>query len=96
MCRNPALPNEASGSIKVVDSTESIVTLNWSPPDNHDHTAINYYELTLIGTLSNTTTIVHVGENSQQSFSHKLVVSDENIRAASIMAVDVCGQKSGL
>ena len=34
--------------------------------------------------------------NLQQSFSHKLVVPDKNIRAASIMAVDVCGQKSEL
>ena len=59
-----ALPNGASGSIKIVDSTEPIVTLNWSPPDNHDHTAIDYYELTLIGIHSiNATTVIHVGEN---------------------------------
>ena len=92
------MPSEASGSIQyLVGLTEAIVTLNWSPPENHDRTAIDYYELTLIANAdSNTTTTIvyYVGTDSQQSISHKLVVSDRTYMAANITAVDVCGQRS--
>lgn len=93
---NPDLPNGARGSIQDVDATKAIVILNWNPPENHNHTAIDYYELTLIGIHFNTTTVVYVGEDTQQFFSHRLVVSGGNLiyTAASIMAVDVCGQRS--
>ena len=72
----------------------AIITLNWSPPENHKQTAIEYYELTLIGTHTNSTKTVHTGTDSQQTFSHKQVVSEGNYTAASITAVDVCGQRS--
>ena len=86
------------GSIQHLASlTEAVITLNWSPPENHDHTDIDYYELTLIGDANtDTTTIVYdVGADSQQSFTHTLVVSaDRNYIAVDITAVDVCGQRS--
>ena len=62
------MPSETSGSIQyLVDLTEAIVTLNWSPPENHDRTTIDYYELTLIANAdSNTTTTIvyYVGTDS--------------------------------
>ena len=91
------MPTDTNGNIQyLVGLTEAIITLNWSPPENHDRTAIDYYELTLIGNAdSSTTTIVYyVGADTQQSFSHKIVVSDKTYMAANITAVDVCGQRS--
>ena len=83
------------GSIQRLASlAEAVITLNWSPPENHGHTDIDYYELTLIGDANtDTTTIVHhVDADSQQSFTHTLVVSaDRNYITANITAVDVCG-----
>ena len=91
----PNKPSNGAGSIQGIESEKSIVILNWSPPENHDRTAIDYYELTLIGTNSNTTTIVHIGAvEQQQSLSHTLVVSERNYTSASIWAVNVCGERS--
>ena len=94
----PTRPTVVDGSIqRLVGLTEAVITLNWSPPENHDRTNIDYYELTLIGDAdTKTTTIVHdVGADSQQSFTHTLVVSaDRNYIAVDITAVDVCGQRS--
>jgi hypothetical protein len=97
----PNKPSNGTGSIQEIQSSEStkaLVVLNWSLPENYDRTIIDYYELTLIGTHSNTTTIVkYVGPNPQQSFSHNITleVSERNcIMSASILAVDMCGQQS--
>ena len=57
----PNKPVNGAGSIReILESAEAIITLNWSPPGNHDRTTIDYYELTLIGTHSNTTAIVNI------------------------------------
>ena len=90
----PNKPNNGAGSIHSSESAEAIVTLYWSSPENHNHTTIAHYKLTLIGTHSNTTTTVHVGAEPQQSFSHLLMVSERNYSSASIIAVDACGQES--
>ena len=94
----PTRPTVVDGSIQcLVGLTEAVITLNWSPPQNHDRTNIDYYELTLIGDAdTKTTTIVYdVGADSQQSFTHTLVVSaGRNYITANITAVDVCGQRS--
>lgn len=92
----PDKPSNGAGSIQEIslESAEAMVMLYWSPPKNYDSTTIDYYELTLIGTHSNTTTRVYVGTDPQQAFSHTLPVSERNYTSASILAVDVCGQRS--
>ena len=92
----PDKPSNGTGSIQEIslESAEAMVTLHWSPPKNYDSTTIDYYELTLIGTHSNTTTRVYVGTDQQQAFSHTLPVSERNYTSADISAVDVCGQRS--
>ena len=92
----PDKPSNGTGSIQEIslESAEAMVMLHWSPPKNYNSTTIDYYELTLIGTHSNTTTRVYVGTDPQQAFSRILPVSERNYTSASISAVDVCGQRS--
>lgn len=56
--------------------------------------AIDYYELTLIGTHSNSTIPVGAINQSSQTVSYKYVLSEGNYTAASITAIDLCGQRS--
>ena len=91
----PKKPSNGTGS--KIQCVESIVILNWSPPENYDRTTIDYYELTLIEAHSNNTTTVDVRAQAdpRQSLSHILQVNSEsNYTSASILAVDVCGQRS--
>jgi hypothetical protein len=99
----PNKPNNGAGHIYKnlminSESTEALVELNWSPAENYNHTIIEYYELTLMGSHPNTTiSRVYVGADQQQieSFSHMLVVPEgRNYTSASILAVDMCGQRS--
>ena len=94
----PDKPSNGAGSIQEIslESAEAMVTLHWNPPKNYKSTTIDYYELTLIGTHSNTTTRVYVGTDAQLAFSRILPVSERNYTSASISAVDVCGQRSEL
>ena len=92
----PKKPSNGAGSkIQCLESMKTMVVLTWSPPENYDRTTIDYYELTLIGKHPNTATRVYVGADPQQPLSHILQVdSERNYTSASILAVDVCGQRS--
>ena len=98
----PRQPRGTSGNIQKfldIESSETdtgiaaIASLNWNPPENHNETAIDFYELTLIGTpnLSNT---FFYRATTQQTFSSKYVLSERNYTAARITAVDSCEQRS--
>ena len=54
--------------------------------------AINYYELTLVGTHVNNTLKLPVGMTDQPL--QRVVLSEGNYTTASIIAVDLCGQRS--
>ena len=54
--------------------------------------AINYYELTMVGTHVNNTLKLPVGMIDQPL--QRVVLSEGNYTAASIIAVDLCGQRS--
>ena len=95
----PKKPSNGAGSkVQCLKSMKTMVVLNWSPPENYDRTFIDYYKLTLIRKDTKpTTTSVYVGPQAdpRQSFSHILQVdSDRNYTSASILAVDVCRQRS--
>ena len=97
----PTGPKEFIGTIQNIsdDATaqadvKAIASLNWSLPDNQDGTVIDYYEVILIGTHTNSTMSVCMTDQSLQTLSYKFVLSEGNYTAASITAVDLCGQKS--
>ena len=75
---------------------KAIASLNWSLPLNENETAIDYYEITLIGTHTNSTMSTRKTDQSLQTMSFKYVLSEGNYTAASITAVDLCEQKSDL
>lgn len=95
----PTTPEEFTGTIQNVsgDKTvgaKAIASLNWSLPDNEIGTAIDYYEIILMGTHTNSTMSMCMTDPSLPMFSYKYVLSEGNYTAASITAVDLCGQRS--
>lgn len=94
----PSQPTQTSGNIlsqpeSLDESTYigAIASLNWNPPQNHKETAIDYYEVKLIGTPDNSNTFFYRA-TTQQTFSSKYVLSERNFTAANITAVDLCEQ----
>ena len=57
-----------------------------------------YYEITLVGTHTNNTVSTHVIDHAQSlqvlSYKYNVMLSEANYTAASITAVDLCGQRS--
>ena len=66
------------------------------PENNTDKTAIDYFEITLMGTHTNNTISVRMAESDQylQTFSQKYVLPEGNYTSVSIAAVDLCGKRS--
>lgn len=98
----PSQPSETSGIIQTILDNErseagnrigAIASLNWNPPENHNETAIDFYELTVIGTPTNSNTFFYRA-TEQQKFSSKYVLPEGNYTAVRIMAVDLCEQRS--
>ena len=100
----PSQPTGTSGTIeKVLDQSVSseigtrigaIASLNWNPPENHDETAIDSYELTLIGTPTNSTYVYSTTKQPMFSYVYVLSDSEGNYTDVSITAVDLCEQRS--
>ena len=97
----PTAPNNVTGSIQnMSDDTitqkgaKAITSLNWSLPENQSGTAIDYYEVILVGTHTNSTMSVCMTGQSQQTLPYMSVLSEGNYTAVSITAVDCCGQRS--
>ena len=106
----PGQPRGTSGSIIIIhaildnDQSEdsesatgraAIASLNWNPPENHNETAIDFYELMLIGTPNNNTFLYRAtGNMAQQTFSFKYVLLEGNYTAVRITVVDLCEQRS--
>jgi hypothetical protein len=100
----PRQPRGTSGSIQAFvdniqsDSSETgtgiaaIASLNWNPPENHNETTIEFYELTLIGAPNINTFFYRA--TTQQTFSFKYVLSEGDYTAARITAIDSCEQRS--
>jgi hypothetical protein len=86
------IDNDQSESSETGTGIGSIASLNWNPPENHNETAIDFYELTLIGTPNSNTFFYRA--TTQQTFSSKYVLSEGNYTAVRITAVDVCEQRS--
>ena len=98
MCTaKPRQPRGTSGSIRTIldqSGTAAIASVTWNPPENHNETAIDFYELTLIGAPDNNTFFYRA--NTQQTFSSQYVLSEGNYTAAAvrITVVDLCEQRS--
>ncbi|MCG8626819.1 MAG: hypothetical protein MJE68_33060 [Proteobacteria bacterium] len=89
------LDNDQSEDSEIVTRRAAIASLNWSPPENHNETAIDFYELMLVGTPNNNTFFYRAtGNMAQQTFSFKYVLSEGNYTAVRITVVDLCEQKS--
>ena len=99
----PTAPEEFTGTIQNISDdaitqtgTKAISFINWSMPENENETAIDYFEITLMGTHTNSTMSICMADQSEQKLmlSFKYVLSEGNYTAASITAVDLCGQRS--
>ena len=90
----PDKPQNVTGNIQNTTSAtgagNSVVTVDWLPPENQNDTAIDYYELTLNGSNSTSTTLKI---DAAASLPYYLNVTFDNYKV-SVTAVDVCGQKS--
>ena len=89
----PLKPSNGYGSIRVIDNV-SLSLINWESPQNRNETDIELYDITLLRNHSNgTNNSIRVAASSQ-TLSYKYSVLDGNYTAASIVAVDLCGQRS--
>ena len=89
------LDNDQSEDSEITTRIAAIASLNWSPPENHNETAIDFYELMLIGTPNNNTFFYRAtGPMAQQTFSFKYVLSEGNYTAVRITVIDLCEQRS--
>lgn len=84
------MPSNVYRSIHIVDNV-SLSLLNWESPRNQNETSISFFDIILI--RSSTNSSIHVAA-SRQTLSYKYAVLDGNYTAASITAVDMCGQRS--
>ena len=85
---------QVSGSIQNVSGsdTSGVASVKWTPPTNKNETVIDYYSVTLIGSHTNDTIILINKDTSMQTYSYSFGLSDTNYSAASVVAVDTCGQ----
>ena len=102
----PTAPEGLTGTIQnISDDTitqtgaKAVSSINWSTPENNtDKTAIDYFEITLIGTHTNNTMTLSVRMSDQyslqQTFSQKYVLNEGNYTSVSVTAVDLCGKRS--
>ena len=88
----PSKPREVKGlnitSVTFVGG--SIVSVNWVSPKKQHEREIDYYELTLKGFKTNSTTFK---VDAASSLPYYLNVTHDNY-TVSVTAVDVCGQRS--
>lgn len=86
-------PTKATGTIQKIQFSPTnisvIASISWFPPANQDKTVIDYYELVLSESGTNTTFKVPA-----DAFLPYHVIVPEGKYSASVRAVDVCGQKS--
>ena len=91
----PSIPREVMGKTQNISSTfsnvSSIVSMNWLPPENENKTDISYYELTLYGPDTTSTTFE---VPTSASPPYMFVLSNENFITANVTAVDLCDQRS--
>ena len=101
--KTPTAPEEFIGTIQNISDNATIALtgakaisfINWSMPENVDKTAIDYFEITLMGTRTNNTMSVRMADQySLQALSQKYVLSEGNYTSVSITAVDLCGKRS--
>ena len=89
------LDNDQSEDSETATGIAAIASLNWNQPENHNETAIDFYELMLIGTPNNNTFFYRAtGTMAQQTFSFKYVLLEGNYTAVRITAIDSCEQRS--
>ena len=91
------LDNDQSEDSETATGIAAIASLNWNPPENHNETAIDFYELMLIGTSNNNIFFYRATGKvtmAQQTFSFKYVLSEGNYTAVRIRVVDLCEQRS--
>ena len=88
----PSRLQEVQGNITSANNElQNIASVNWLPLANENETAIDYYDLTLNGSNTSTTT---VKVDTAISLPYKFLVCGENFTTVSVIAVDVCGQRS--
>lgn len=100
----PNAPEDLMGTIQNISDDALTLTgakavsfINWSMPENNtDKTAIDYFEIILMGTHTNNTMSVRMAESDRylQTFSQKYVLSEGNYTSVSIVAVNLCGKRS--
>lgn len=102
LAETPTVPEEVTGTIwNISDDTvaqigaKAVSFINWSMSENIMETAIDYFEIILMGTNANNTMSVRMADQySQRTFSQKYVLSEGNYTSVSIAAVDLCGKRS--
>ena len=91
----PSIPRDITGKIQNISSTfsnvRSIVSMNWLPPENENETDISYYETTLYGPDTTSTTFK---VPTSASLPYVFVLSNGNFITANVSAVDMCDQSS--
>ena len=88
----PSRLQEVKGNITSANTKlQNVASVNWLPPANGNETAIDYYELTLNGPNTSSTT---VKVDAAVSLPYKFVLPEGNFTTVSVTAVDVCGQRS--
>ena len=86
---------QVSGSIRNISAADigGVAFVNWIPPTNENETVIDYYNVTLIGSHTNNSMLIHK-PTSAKTYLHRFEVSETNYSAVSVEAVDICGQSS--
>ena len=102
----PNAPEDLMGTIQNISDDALTLTgakavsfINWSMPENNTDkslTAVDYFEITLMGTHTKKTMSVRMAESDRylQTFSQKYVIPEGNYTSVSIAAVDLCGKRS--
>ena len=102
----PNAPEDLMGTIQNISDDALTLTgakavsfINWSMPENNTDkslTAVDYFEITLMGTNTKKTMSVRMAESDRylQTFSQKYVIPEGNYTSVSIAAVDLCGKRS--
>ena len=85
----PTKPTEVYGSI-TGDFIPTLI-LNWNA-SQYQETVVDYYDITLISNHSNNS--IHAAALSSVQTQYIYIALDGNYTAASITAVDLCGQRS--
>ena len=88
----PSRLQEVKGNITSTNNEfQSVASVNWLPPANGNETAIDYYDLTLNGSNTSSTT---VKVDAAVSLPYMFLVPEGNFTTVSVTAVDMCGQRS--